>query len=70
MKLRFLYNVFISTAKVITMGGITHGRVYARNWDMHGQRYAVDWNAGKCFRGSCYDLFQGRPTAELLQLQN
>jgi hypothetical protein len=26
--------------------------------------------AGKYFRGSCYDLFQGWPTAELLQLQN
>jgi hypothetical protein len=44
MKLRILYNVCISTAEVITMGGITHGQVYARNWDMHGQRYVVDGN--------------------------
>jgi hypothetical protein len=26
--------------------------------------------AGKYFRGSCCDLFLGRSTAELLQLQN
>jgi hypothetical protein len=44
MKLRISYNVFISTAKVIIMGGITHELVYARNWDMHRRKYGVDRN--------------------------
>lgn len=51
------------------MDGYTPGNGICTGGDMPWTGTLHDRFAG-VFRGSCYDLFQGRPTAELLQLQN
>jgi len=50
------------------MDGYMPGNGICRGRDMPWTGTLHDRFAGKCFRGSCYNLFQGRPTAELTEL--
>ena len=46
------------------------GTVICTGGDMPWTGIYHERYAGMYFRGSCYDFFQGRSNAELLQLQN